>query len=211
MAITDEELLEEIQYTMLEPPDGGFTWPSGMWYRVEIFDYVHQRQNRFIKETHLQLGIDDVPFTALNGRAALPFDWIATVRAVWIGSDGTRKVLMRGDSWQADYGYPTWSLTSGVPKIYMDAETPTLTLQVAPIPTVSGTVHLYFIPLYPPLDLGGDVMALPDEFVWCVKYGVMADMFRKIGLNQDPTRADYCESRYQMGVEVAKILLEGWA
>jgi hypothetical protein len=55
----------------------------------------------------------------------------------------------------------------------------------------------------------GSLMTLPDEFVVPLKYGAMADMLTKVSRVQD-VRAQYCESRYAMGVEIAKLLLGGF-
>lgn len=51
---------------------------------------------------------------------------------------------------------------------------------------------------------------LPIEFSSVIKYGVMADMLAKVGRGQDLTRAAYCESRFQEGIEAIKLAISGW-
>ena len=37
--VTDQEVLNALQLSMLEPPDKGQTWPSGLWSLKEIVNY----------------------------------------------------------------------------------------------------------------------------------------------------------------------------
>lgn len=53
-------------------------------------------------------------------------------------------------------------------------------------------------------------VSISDDFSAALKYGVLADMLSKVGRGQDLSRAAYCESRYQEGVEAAAIILAGW-
>ncbi len=211
MSFTDQQVLEQCQYVMIEAPDLGQTWGSGLWTLTEVVRYLNQRQNRFLKDTHVQIGIADIPVTAGQSTFNLPDDWIATVRVVFRGVDGsTVKELMRSDTWEADYGDPDWTVNQGTPNLYMDADQPVLTMRVADIPDQDGLLQVHYIPLGALLTGGGELMTLPDEYIPSLKYGVLADMFSKVGRQQDATRAEYCASRYMLGIEIAKMLLLGW-
>jgi len=212
MSVTDQQLLSEVQLAMLEPTvDGGVTWTSGMWTAAEVLQYVNQRQDRFLKETGLLTSWTTIPVNAAQLRPALPSDWVATVRISWQGTGGlTFVVLPRADSWSADNGVPTWpTVTATRPTVYMDSETPTLQVQLAPAPTGSGTLSLYYISVGNTLDGTGEIFNTPDEFIPALKYGVMADMLTKLGRTQDGLRAQYCEERFAEGVELAKSWISG--
>ena len=62
--MTDQELLEEVQYTLIEPPDGGQSWPSQLWTRNESLEYLNERQDRFIRETHMIIVITNIDVVA---------------------------------------------------------------------------------------------------------------------------------------------------
>lgn len=210
---TDQALLQQIQYTVIEPPDGGVTWPSGLWTREEVLNYLNQRQNRFLKETHLQFGIALIQGVVGTIYYDLPWDWIATVRVLWINDEGETSALMRSDTWEADNGIPTWSYVKGLPKIYYDGGAP-ISLAIMPPPdgtppVTPGTIQIHYVPTAVDLTGDGEILTIPNEFVPSVKYGGLADMLMKVGRAQDP-RAQYCSQRYQLGVEIARLLVKGF-
>ncbi len=210
MSFTDQEILTQMQYVMIETPDGGATWGSGLWTAAEVVNYLNQRQDKFLKDTQLQFGLANIPAVEGTLQYDLPDDWITTLRVVWIDEDGSTRELIRSNRWEADNGIPTWTIVEGPPIIYMDVDTPVLTIKVAPLPDVDGTIQVQYVPLAADLDGTGNIFTIPDEFVPSVKYGALADMWSKVGRAMDPQRAAYCQQRYMLGVEVANMLLHGW-
>lgn len=207
----DQDALTALQYTLLEPPDGGATFPSGLWTRAEVLAAMNERQNRFLKATQMQVGIAVIDAPAGQTRFTLPQDWLTTMSLFWKGDDGVWRLLDRSDSFEADHGLPTWPVTAGVPALYMDEEAPVLLVQVAPAPTVHGTLTLLYVPQGSTLDGTGEVLVLPDEYAASVeKYGVCADLFGKDGRGKNPERAAYGQFRYQLAEDMAKILIKGW-
>lgn len=211
MATTDQQVMEQIQYAVIEPPDQGQTWPSGLWSMTEVVNYLTQRQNRFIRDTAVQIGISDY-IPTLQGTYAydLPDDWIQTVGVVWFNANGIGTELIRSDSWEADLGIPSWPTTQAPPKLFMDSSGPTLTIRIAPVPDQAGNLQIYYIPIAPDLTGAGEILIVPDEIaIPVLKYGAMADMLWKVARAMDP-RAQYCEQRYTLGIELTKMLLSGW-
>lgn len=209
MPFTDQSVMNMIQYVVIEPPDLGATWPSGLWTQAEVVQYLNQRQNMFLKNTHFQFGIADIAATEGTGKYDLPNDWITTIRVLWIDEDGNSKELPRSDWWEADNGIPTWSYVDGTPLIFYDGGKPT-TLELIPAPDEDGTVQVHYVPYSALLDGSGELMTLPGEFVPPIKYGALSDMFSKVGRGQDAVRAKYCESRFNLGMEVGRLLVEGF-
>ena len=209
--MTDQELLEAIQYSLMEPPDLGATYPSGLWTAAEMLDYANERQNRFLKASQLQVGSANI--TAVIGvhRYALPDDWLTTVALTWQGADGTVNTMDRSDSFETDHGLPDWGITRGTPQVYMDEDSPLLTIQVAPAPIANGVFSLLYIPQGAHLDGTGEQITLDPEYTLPVlKYGILADALNKDGRGKTPAKAAYCELRYQLGIEMSQILLRGW-
>lgn len=209
--MTDQEFMEDIQYVMIEPPNGGQSWPSGLWSREEVLGYVNERQDRLVRETHMIVDIEDISVVAPYGiRHPLPEDWLATVRLTWESPAVPKREVCRSDSWEADHGMADWPSAPGEPKVYMDTEATPLTIQVAPLPIRDGTLEISYVPTCNPVDGNGTDLDVAEEFTPTIKYGVLSDMFSKVGRANDPVRAQYCSQRFQMGVEVAQLLLKGF-
>jgi hypothetical protein len=212
MSTTDQQLFSEIQFQMLEAvQDGGATWTSGLWTAQEVLDYANQRQYRFMKDTLLMMAYARIDHAIGVGTGALPPDWIVTYRADWKNTT-TLKVteLARSSQWEMDHSKPDWAVVS-VPRplAFSDAESVTLTYLVMPIPSVAGQVMLLYVSLTAVLTGLGEIFTVPDEYIPAIKYGIMSDMLRKVGRGQDIERADYCEMRFEEGVEAAKMILAG--
>lgn len=210
MAFTDQQILNQMQYAMIETPNSGASWGSGFWSAAEVINYLNHRQNRFLNDSYLQIGIANIDATQGVNTYDLPDDWIITTSVIWIDTDGSTHELIASSVWEADHGIPTWSYVQGVPKIYTDVDTPLTTIKIAPLPNAAGTIQVHFVPTAVLLDGTGELMTLPDEFISAVKYGAMSDMLNKVGRATDPIRAEYCKRRYELGIEIAKMLLKGW-
>lgn len=207
----DTDVLAQVQSVLLEPPDGGLTYPSGLWSAAEILAYLNERQDRFLKRTLYWSGLADLPATAGVGIYALPQDWLTTISATWIGSDGRVVPLVRADRYMLDQGTPRWATQQGRPQYYLSEDTPLLTIQIAPTPDRDGTLHLCYVPQGPTLIADGSPLTVTNEYAHAVgKYGVLADAFAKDGRGRSPERAAYCQQRYDLAIAMAEITLRGW-
>ena len=210
--IADSAVLEEIQYHLLEAPDLGVSWTDGLWSTAEVVGYANQRQQRFLKEAPVLFGRANITDSGTISQT-LPSDWAVTNRLVWVDNDGTWTELPRVDHRELDLSLSTWPTgTAAKPQIYTDADTPTLTIQVAPIATNTGYFQITYVPITPALDGtgGGSLFLVPEEFVPAIKYGIMADMLGKTGRAYDPQRAAYCEARFGEGVRAARSMIGGF-
>jgi hypothetical protein len=212
MSVTDQNVLGEIQGLLVETNDGGLTWGSGMWTPTEVINYLNQRQFQFLKETALLMSRATLATNPNVTRQPLPTDWITTQRVVWQDANGVFTEVPRGDGWEADHGLLDWpyNLQSGPPKLYTDGEVPNLELEIFPAVLGSGVLQILYVNLSATLSNSGVAFTVPDEWTPCIKWGVIADMLGKVGRGYDPNRAKYAESRYQEGVEAAKVALRGW-
>lgn len=219
--MTDADVLNEIQYCVLEPADSGATWPSGLWTSAEVLAYLQQAQDRLLRETLLLVGVNaEIPVLHGTSEVALPTDWLRTIRVVWRGDDGAVRPLERSDSFAVDSALGDSEQATLVgPLFYMDEESGTLTLTLVPAPRVAsvnpeelqaGVVDLFFIPLGDPLGLGPDALNVPDEMGWLLKYAVLGEMLGKDGRGRDDGRAAYANERYGLGVEAVEMMMRGW-
>lgn len=213
--MTDIDLMQQLQYRLLEVPDGGVSWPSGLWTRDEIISDLTQRQAKLLKNALLLItpSNPDSLVGAASTRVALPADLVRIVSVVFNDSvTGISRELLRSDSYEADHLIPSWDQTpAAYPLIYMEYETPTLFVQIAPSPINQGTLSLLYVPKGLPFTGNGVPESIPDEFGHALVYGVLADVLGKDGRGRDVARAQYADQRFNLAVDLARIILKGWA
>lgn len=209
----DRDLLSELQYVLIEPPDGGDTWPSGIWTRDEALDAVNAGVRALARDTHFRVSRIELPIVAGTLTVALPSDWLATAYLVWRSVTGTRSPLGPVDGFEGDLALPGWEAHPGLPLGYADLDATTLTLRLVPTPAESGIIELLYISV-PPTALAvapGTELPVPEEFISGVKYSALATLLRKVGRLLDQERADYCDRRAQLTETAAAIILGGWS
>lgn len=211
MAVTDQQVLGEIQEALVEPNDSGATWPSGMWTSAEVLNYFNNRQNQFLKETGVLLTRVALATTPNVNRQPLASDTMFLQRLVWKSSAGVWNEVPRADTWEADNALNAWPYTmESRPKMYTDSEIPTLQVQIMPAASDAGVLYALYCALGTTLTGSGTSLTVPDEFTPAVKWGTVADMLSKIGRALDRPRAAWAEERYQEGVAAAQLILLGW-
>jgi hypothetical protein len=211
--MTDRQLLEDLQYVLIEPPDGGDTWPSLIWTREEVLDAVNAALRALVRDTHLLVVRTELPVVAGASSLALPADWLATAALVWRVGDGTRTPLDPADAFEADLALPGWEAAAGLPLAYADLDTEQRTLRLIPTPEAAGVVELLYIAVPPLVTAAAPGADLPvaEEFSAGLKYAALGTLLRKVGRLLDPERAAYAERRYELSRTAAAILLGGWA
>lgn len=224
--MTDQDVLTAIQYTVVEPPNGGASWPSGLWTRDEVVGSLTQRQSKFLKDTLSVVNVVDnttalqdtppanppiLTVAASQTRITLPQDCARIVDLVWRNENGVIRELERADTYEVDHALETWEATGAdLPLAYME-DAPSRVVQIAPMPAIAGTLELLYVPSGTPFNGNGVGFTVPDECVHAIKYGTLADLFGKDGQGKDPARAAYCEQRVQLAVDATRIILQGWA
>jgi hypothetical protein len=205
--VTDQELLDDLQRLVIEPPDLGVTWPSGLWTAAEVLGYLNQRQDRWLKET---LGIVSwlaQPVVVATPEQPLPGTWLAT-RVLLFDTGSQSHPLLRYSRTEADRMQQDWRLTPGIPSGYVEQELATKQVSLVPAPLVSGLLLLFAALSGNPMDGTGIQLTMPDDFSPYLLYGVLADMFGKQGRAYDETVCTYCTERWDEGVELARALLD---
>jgi hypothetical protein len=210
--MTDQDLLSEIQYALLEPPDGGQSWPSEVWTRAEVLGNVNSNLWGWLRDTHALVTRVELPqLAATLGVVTLPADWLATATLVWRTAGGVRTPLGPVDRFEGDLALPSWETVPGSPIGYDEFEADTLTLQLIPRPVADGILELTYVARPVAVNGAGIALPLPEEFLDALKYGTLGMLLRKVGRLVDPARASYCEQRAALTVTLTKILLGGWA
>jgi len=209
--VTDTQLMTEIQYQLLEPATGTSWTGSDQFSFDQITNAMQRRRNQFMVETgavlnHPTSGIAPLPF----GRFPLDDTVIDVRRAAFQPVGGADWVtLWRQDEWSMGANTAmTWPQTPATPQAYSIAASPPVTLQLEPPPNINGTLDM--VTVEDPGDLdpsspNGTLLFIPDDFVWVVKFGVLADLLGADGQARDQDRAQYCLQRWQEGIQLANI------
>lgn len=211
MAITDQQILDEIQEFLIEPVNNGASWASGLWTSAEVLSYLNNRQNQFVKETGLLLTYTSIAATPNVNRQPLPTNCLFVQDLSWENADNEFVEIPRSTTWEGDNGINSWPYNMvPIPLLYTDSEVPTLAVQLMPATSDNGVLWAIYAALSTTLTGAGVAFTVPDECVPAVKWGCVADMLLKLGRSLDRNRAAWAESRYREGVEAVRVILLGW-
>ena len=213
--ILDTAFLTEIQYGVIEAPDAGATFPSGLWTAAEVLAYLNQRQQRFVRSTRIYIGFANVAVAGSTSRVDLQAEGLEDVgqivRVVWETAAGAKVELPASDMFAADAYDRTWSVDEQPqPLAHNVTDVPTLTVLLIPTPSAAGTLWVSFVPTAPTVDRSGQPLTVPVEFALGLKWGVFADMLGKPGTSHDPQRAAYAEARYREFEDFAQRMIQGF-
>jgi hypothetical protein len=214
MPVLDQTLLSEIQRVTLEHHgDGGSSWPTGMWIRDEILDYLNDRQREFLALTGLVWSIATPATVAANAQPN-PTDWIATTFLTYRSPTGVYRELPKMDAYELDLIAPNWpgATTTQQPRGFYEIDGDSTTTYLVPAPiAVGATLEWFYNALGTTLSGNGVTFTVPDDFVPTIKYGVLADMFGKVGPVYNGVLQQASEARWQEGLELGQLMAqEGW-
>ncbi len=205
--VTDTELMREIQSHLTEPATGTSWTGTDQFSFDQVTAAMQRRRDQFLFETGIvQARVPvNVPSTPI-GRVPLPQTTIDVRRAVWKPNTGNRVLLWREDEWGLDSFANSWLAAPGVPEVFSVAVTPPIQLQLAAPPADNGTLELVVVQTGATLNpVAGVLIGVPDDFVWGIKWGALADLLGGDGPATDPARVEYCETRWQQAVELARL------
>lgn len=209
--VKDSEVLGNVQLSLLEPNDGGATWPSGIWTAQQALGFLNDRMRKMLSESGMTVAVAYQAGTAGQTRYPLPDNLMDIRRVAWanIADPSAYVELPRADAWELDHGRTRWPLSSDVsPEVYMEDHLPSLTIEVIPNPTSLGEIELTFN-ADGTLATGDTILSIPDDWTPYLAWGIRADMLSSEYEGQDPVRAQHCEQRFAEGIELARILVDG--
>jgi hypothetical protein len=216
-AVTDRNILNEIQYHTLETPNNGASISSGIWSTAEFIDALNYRLALFVAETKIHLARNT--FASTIGRTR--YDLGASInnrvlnihRAAWVETSGREYGMTPVSRHSYDMLAPTHGTglvvsESHTPDAYVSASTEVTHsfFSIPPAPK-AGTYDIIHTELQSSaLSNSGVKVKLPDMFSPYIKWGAIADLLRKDGEANDPTRAEYAEARFREGILLARYM-----
>lgn len=205
--LTDFDAISELQYMLLEPSTGNTWTGSEQFTLADCTQALERRRNQFLMESGAVVNVVPVAgLVAPVSRVTLDDSVIAVRRCAYVDTNSAYRTLRREDEWAFNAFAQGWSYTAATPEAYSVAVTPHVSIQLSPIAQNGGTLELLAVQAPTALDpTGPTLLNIPDDFVWTVIFGAMADLLGKNSLAYDPDRAAYCERRYREGVELARL------
>jgi hypothetical protein len=210
--VADTEVLGNVQLSLIEPNDGGITWPSLIWTAAQALSFLNDRMRKLLNESGMTVSVAYQAGTAGQTRYPLPDNLQDVRRAAWANeADPMAYVeLPRTDAWELDHGRTNWPSSSAQsPEVYTEDHLPSLTIEVIPAPTDAGELELTFNADGTPATGAGTILSVPDDWTPYLAWGVRADMLASEYEGNDPVRAQHCSDRFDEGVELARILVDG--
>jgi len=212
--VGDMEFLNDLQWLLIEVQDGGVTWGSGLWTAEEVLASVNRVQSEFLRRTEIDASWAILSVTAGVGDVTVPQDYILTSEAIFAATSAavpTSTPLARSDEWELDRALITWEETPAAPLVYGDGiSDDLLQLTLGPTPSVDGILYLLYVACGEEiLNDGTSEFTVPDEAVVTIMWGVLADLLDKVGRGEDMSRAQYCHSRFEEGILVWTLSLQG--
>jgi|SRR5579863_3983607 len=202
----DSDLMKQIEYSLLEPPNTSSTWAGTSQFDYNsIVNAMQARRDKFLLDSGMFLTRQLV--TTSSGRTTLSNTMLDVRRVAWKDSiSGITTALWKEDQWTIDNYDRTYNQNPGLPQVYSVYPTPQLLIDVSPPPSNTGTLDVITVnsgaALNPP---SGVLLGIPDDFTWVLRFGALADLLSSEGERFDPQRAQYCESRYKEGCELARV------
>lgn len=217
MAVTDQNLYNEIQYHLMETPNNGASFSSSLYTVAEMVARTNYRADLFNKLTgaFISKGTQDASAATKSQDISTAAPNFIDILDVFYTPDAgtTWYNIPRGSAIEADELIRTQTSVS-IPSIWTLDVAKVLGITFFPAPTFSSTNGQLTILYVRKLGTfsstpDGSSLSIPDDFTPFIKYGALADLFGKAGETYDPMRASICESLFQMGVEVTKGWLTG--
>jgi hypothetical protein len=211
MAITDVYIANDVVYRVLENGSNDAAFPlliTNMFSSQEILDSMNRIQQQFLLMTGAIVTRTTIAASIGTPRYDMPTNSIRPRRLTWTdASDSKTRVLTQVDTWELDTGATNWPADRAIPIAWVENQLPQQTVQVAKTPDNDGIIGLLYVQLAATLDGTGVVLAIPDDWAPYITWGTLGELLSSDGPSYDPVRAQYCNRRFEEGIELARIVL----
>lgn len=203
------QMVQEIQYMLLEAPNGlSGAFMSGQVPVATILQTIQRARNKFVLDARFPLSVHIPPTTVPDAEGLVYFDQnsVYVHRVSWL--DQSSQIwgnLWRQDAWSDDKANPIWTVDYQLPYAYSEAELAPLTLQLYPPPANQGTIEVISVDSFL-IDITNPnaTFNVPDEWVHAIKYAALAQILTSQNQINDGMRAEYCMQRYSTIVDNIK-------
>ena len=213
--VTDFQIVNMVLAALLEPPlTAGWTG-TGQFQFAQIVNALQNRINRWMTDTgaNVTRHLQDSGAGPSVPRIFLPEGVLDVRRAAWLNTAGVYSTLWRDDEFAMQaFLNPGALRPSDPPMVWGKFTVPPVGLEVYPPPLNSGRIETLVVESGPgigvsPAAIVGapTVLRIPEDFIWGMTFGALADLLAADGPMRDLDRATYAESRYQESAELYRI------
>lgn len=203
--LTDVDVYTLIEYHLLEPPTGS-TWSGTNQFSIsDLSQACSRRRNEILQATACNMAESALPVTPNTSTVNLTDLVLDVRRCRWVPASGLGSpvTLQRGDSRSFQYFTPRYQQTIANPLRWDVIGSPPQTVTVDTLVDVPSKLQVLGM-------AGGDDFApptaapllMPDDWMWVLKFGAMADILSKEQEGKDLQRAAYCRQRYMEGLKL---------
>lgn len=204
--VVDEDIAEYIQYHFLEPATGNSWTGSEQFTAADLAGAIQKSRDQLISDTGCVVTRLTILLPANQNRLVLSDRVIALRRVSFIDSAGVGHPMFPADIFTQRNYASDQLYTSGDAYTYSSASARPTEIMIVPPTSQNGTLDILAVQSGATFDPAStNLLGIPDDYVWGVKWGAMADLLAKDGPARDPVRSAYCERRYQLAVELIKM------
>lgn len=214
--LTDTDVYKLIEYHLLEPPTGG-TWTGTNQFSItDLWQACSRRRNEILQAAACNMVEESLSLTPNTSTVQMNDLSVDVRRARWVpaSGQGSAVTLQRGDSKTFQFFTPLYKQSRTSPLRWDVIGSPPELVTLDTLVPVPSTVQVLEIQ-------GGDDFApptpspllMPDDWMWVLKFGAMADILSKEQEGKDIQRAEYCRQRFVQGMQLMvemPWLLEGF-
>lgn len=209
--ITDRDMIEQIQYALLEATSTQASWPGTSQFTYDdVVNAITQTRDQFLADTGIICTRSTQVVGTLTGRQTLSQSIIDVRRAAWVGIAPLNyySLLWREDERALALANASWSASTGTPTAYSVMAPPPLEVQLAPPPVVTGTLDMITVNVGPALApaSGATALGIPDDLTPAIKWGALSYLLSTDGQARDSGRATFAQARYDQFVQLARLL-----
>ena len=213
-AVTDQQVVNMVLATLLEPPLAAGWTGTGHFQFSQISTAIQNRINRWLTDTgaNVTRNIQSVAVGAPS-RQFLPEAVLDVRRAAWVNTADVYSTLWRDDEFamQAFYNMG-FAIPAEPPITWGKFVMPPVGIDIYPPPANPGDLETLVVTSGPqvgtsPADIVANptVLDIPEDFSWGIKFGVLSDLMSADGPMRDLDRAKYAEDRYQESAQLYRI------
>ncbi len=206
--VLDQDILTLVQYHLLEPVTGNSWVGSEQFTLNDVTNAMQKRRDQILADTGCVVThTNGIILPATQNKLFLSDQIIAIRRLAFIDSVAGIAHPMIPTDILAQRNFSSSDLyTPGNVYTYSSASARPTEIVIVPPSNQPGTLDLVAIQTGAALNPAvGVLIGIPDDYVWAIKWGALADLLAKDGPARDHVRSAYCERRYQLGVELIKI------
>jgi hypothetical protein len=202
----DTDLYRIIQYHLLEAVAWNpWTGASAQFNAADLTSALQSCRDELLSTVACTLTRSTVG--AVAGRIQLPDTTIDIRRMAYLpNTPGVPSIVWPDDTWSQQAFDPLYAqrpAIAGTPYTYAMSTQPPINFDAYPPPAYAGLYELITVNVPPsPVVSAPSLLLIPDDWTHVLKWGALMELFSRESVSRDPLRAQYCATRYRMGLKM---------